>query len=589
MKLRVLAGLDFAECRDKIKKLAGKKPIYSMQSGVSKFSHWEVPTTELGTLLSLIPKERILLQSDKAKSLIASFELESADPATLPPIEDNIDWKIPPKFPQQEEFIRINPSKGRMILAPPPGAGKSFMSITRSKVLNKRKILVICPSKNNYPTWRAEITKFTDYSCMKYHGTPVQRKKLRQALDADVVVTTYTIAHELKDVNFDQIIADEAHNVCHSKTKAFKNLESILKALPNAGVLLLSGTPILHKPRDLWAPVHLLSPAIAGDEWAWQRRYEEVVQSIQKKVPIRQGSSYAVDENGKIKTRLIEIPLVVRNRNLDELAERIRPLMYRFKLDKELAFEDRVEIQRVEMTPRQRELYNQARSDLHLELSTGQLKLAKEKLGRITRFLQIAEGAFNLDENLLESGKYAYLFDELDAARDKRIVWSRFLPGSKILYERYKDKAVLYNGEMTQIQRNLAIWNFQGCENEADLAEWRKYNKNPNFTEPGQALFLFGVIDRGASAGLNLHSCSKQYFTSFSYNGSINEQTAARIKRLSQEAPEVYTEIILSETPNNFEEAAFQLSLKNFAITLDILDGKEDNSYRRVNDLIKLL
>lgn len=587
MKIRVLQGPNFALDRDKIKSLASKKPIYTLQGEISKFSHWEVPLTEFGNLLTKIPKENVILQSDKAKEMMAEYISSSADMLSLPPIEGEIKWKRSPKYPEQEKAIRINASKKKILLALRCGLGKSFVALMRAQVLGKKKVLIIGPSKNNYPTWRSEVDKTVDWSISKYHGTPQQRKKLRASLTSDVVYTTYTMAHELKDIPFDQVIADEAHNICHRKTKAFQNLDAVMKANPSAGLMLLSGTPILHKPKDLWAPTYLINPQIAGDEYSWQRRYEKVIRKMQKKVPIRMGNSYATDDQGRVKTRIIEIPIETAPQNLDDLAERIKSFTFRFKGEEYLKFEDKIELQIVEMTTRQKELYRQAREELFLELSEHKLKLG-EKLGRITRFLQICEGAFNLDPSWEDSGKLDYLTDELNSANDKRIVWSRFLPISQKLYDKYKTQGVVYNGSLSPIQRMVSIWNFQGCETKEDLEEWKKHNKT-HFTEPGQAQFLFGVIDKGASAGLNLNSCAKQYFTSFSWNGGINEQTAARIKRLSQEADEVYTEIILSESPKNFEENSFKLTLQNYATTLDILDGKEDNGFIKVQDLITLL
>lgn len=588
MKIKVLRGLDFEELRDKVKLLSGKKPIYNLIDGQSKFDYWEVPVSQFGNLLTHIAKERILFQSEAGKALMLKYEMDTAGLLDLPPITKEIVWKRPPKFPEQEQYVRINENKQKLVLAPSPGLGKSGMSLMRAQVLGAKRVLVLCPSKNNFMTWRAEVNKTTDWTTIEYHGTTAKRKKIRESenfLQANVVYTTYTMAHELAEFKFDQVIGDEAHTICHSNTKLFKNTKKLLKANPQAGLQLLSGTPIQHKPQDYWALTYLVNEMIAGDEWAWQKQYEKVIKSIVKKVPVKTANGYALDEFGRVKLKKIEIPVKTAPQNIDHLAERIKSFTFRLKRDNYVSFEDKTDIQFVELLPRQLEMYRQAKEELYLDLSTGQLKLSKEALGRITRFLQICEGCFNLDENVHDSGKFNYLYDQLDAAKDKRIVWSRFKPGSHILYEKYKDKAVIYNGDFSQIQKNVAVWNFQGCETKQDLEDWKKYNKT-NFTEPGQADFFFGVIDRGCTAGLNLDACAKQYFTSFSYSGNMNEQTASRIRRLNQQAEEVYTEFIITE---GFEESALNLTFRNLAVTLDILDGKSDISYQQIQSLIKKL
>lgn len=588
MKIKVLRGLDWEELRDKVKLLSGKKPMYNLIDGQSKFDYWEVPVSQFGNLLSHIAKERILLQSEAAKALMSKYSMDTAGLLELPPITKEIKWKRPPRFPEQEQYIRINEAKQKMVLAPAPGLGKSGMSLMRAQVLGATRVLVVGPSKSNYTTWRAEVDKTTDWTTIEYHGTTAKRKKIRESenfLQANVVYTTYTMAHELVGFPFEQVICDEAHTICHSNTKLFKNIKKLMKSLPEAGLQLLSGTPIQHKPQDYWALTHLVNEMIAGDEGAWQKMYEKVEKTIIKKVPVKTANGYALDEFGRVKLRKIEIPTKTSPQNIEHLSGRIKPFTFRLKRDKFVDFEDRTDIQLVPMLPRQLEMYRQAKEDLYLELSTGQLKLSKEAFGRLTRFLQICEGCFNLDENVHDSGKFDYLYSQLDAAKDKRIVWGRFKPGSHILYEKYKDRASIYNGDFTQIQKNVALWNFQGCETKQDLEDWKKYNKT-KFTEPGQADFLFATIDRGCTAGLNLDKCSKQYFTSFSWAGNINDQTSARVKRLNQLAEEVYTEFIITE---GWEENALALTFRNLAVTLDILDGKSDVSYQQIQSLINKL
>lgn len=588
MKIKVLRGLDFEELRDKVKLLSGKKPMYNLIDGQSKFDYWEVPVSQFGNLLSHIAKERILLQSEAAKALMSKYSMDTAGLLELPPITKEIKWKRPPRFPEQEQYIRINEAKRKMVLAPAPGLGKSGMSLMRAQVLGATRVLVVGPSKSNYTTWRAEVDKTTDWTTIEYHGTTAKRKKIRESenfLQSNVVYTTYTMAHELVGFPFEQVICDEAHTICHSNTKLFKNIKKLMKSLPDAGLQLLSGTPIQHKPQDYWALTHLVNEMIAGDEGAWQKMYEKVEKTIIKKVPVKTANGYALDEFGRVKLRKIEIPTKTSPQNIEHLSGRIKPFTFRLKRDKFVDFEDRTDIQLVPMLPRQLEMYRQAKEDLYLELSTGQLKLSKEAFGRLTRFLQICEGCFNLDENVHDSGKFDYLYSQLDAAKDKRIVWGRFKPGSHILYEKYKDRASIYNGDFTQIQKNVALWNFQGCETKQDLEDWKKYNKT-KFTEPGQADFLFATIDRGCTAGLNLDKCSKQYFTSFSWAGNINDQTSARVKRLNQLAEEVYTEFIITE---GWEEQALALTFRNLAVTLDILDGKSDISYQQIQSLINKL
>lgn len=592
MVIKVLRGPGWEAERDLIKKLPGRMPIYKLNlEGVSAFSHWEVPLAEFGNLLSVIDKSQILLSSDKAKSLMNKFLLSTTGLQELPPFDGEIAWKRPPRYPEQEQYIRLSKDKDRVILALSPGLGKSNCSLLRASIFQPKRVLVVGPSKNNFTTWRSEVEKSTNWTIIKYHGSPQKRKKLRESgelLKFDVVYTTYTVLHELVDIPFDQIIYDEAHTICNSKTKNAKNAKKIVNKNPEAGLQLLSGTPIQHKPKDLWFLVHLINPQIAGDEWAWGKKYEKVLETMKRRIPLKSGGEYLKDDSGKVLTKLIEIPIKTCAQNLDHLVDRVKSIMFRLKRDKYVNFEERVDFEYVEMTPAQKKMYKEAREELFLELSTGQLKLSQEKLGRITRFLQICEGCFNLDPNMQDSGKLEYLFDELDAAQDKVIVWSRFKPITEILHAKYKNRSVIYNGDYGQNHKDVAILNFQGAETKQDMADWERLNK-AKFSKPGEAQFFFGTMDKGTTAGLNLDACYRQYIPSFPWNGNTLEQTCARIKRLNQQASEVFTTLIVTESPNNFEEQALQLVLKNYATTLQILDGEGDVTYNQVQDLLKLL
>ena len=332
----------------------------------------------------------------------------------------------------------------------------------------------------------------------------------------------------------------------------------------------------------------MINSIVAGSEYSWIKRYEKVEKSIFKHVPVKTSDGYALDERGRVKTRKIEIPILVSNQNMPELHQRTKSFLFRRKLSDHVSFKDRMETQLVEMLPRQLKMYQEAKEELMIELSDRTLKM-KNALSRVTRFLQICEGCYNLDSTIQDSGKLEYLFDELDNADDKRVIWSRFLPCHEILKKKYGKRIAISNGEMTPIQRSMAVWNFQGCVTKQDRLDWEKYNKG-EYEEPGQVDFLAMTIDRGSSVGLNIPSCSKQYCLSPTYNGNINEQAFSRLKRLTQQAEEVYTEIILTEVPHTrFEEKVFKKIMANYAVTLDILDGQDNPGNLSIKELIDLI
>jgi len=575
IKVKIIPGPLFNEERDKIKTIPGKKPIYGLENGIDKFLYWEIPQSSLGSFCEKFNKEDLILQSKKVEALFSGLNLLLKTVEELPKIQEEVKWIRPPRFPCQEDYIRISREKNKLLCALSPGLGKSYISLSRANILGFSKLLIVGLKSTLTNTWKSEIYKTLNKDCLIYHGTIKQREKLRtQFPQYDIVVTTYSMVGELQKSGqiFDQIIIDEAHLLAHSDTKIYKNVEGLFRNNPNAGIQLLSGTPVLHKPSDLWGLVHLLYPQLAGDFYSWKFRYEEVLKSI--------------NVRGK-SGRLIKIPIKTKIRNLDDLHKRIKPFTVRVKRDELVSFEESVEIEYVDLVGKQKSLYNQLKTDLIIQLENKEISV-QNSLAQLTRLLQVAEGAFNLEESWLDSGKLDYLEEILKSSNEKIVVWSRFKPIIKILGERFKKRSVLFNGDISLNQKTLGVWAFQGVDSIADEKEYYRLAKLGNWKlEPGEAQYFFGTIDRGTSAGLNLHASYRQYFTSFHWNGNINEQAASRLKRIDQDADVVYTTFIVSQ--QTIEDYALKLIFNNLKNCLHIIDGGNDISLHQITDIIRSL
>ena len=290
LKIKILKGPSFAEDRDKIKTLRGKKPHYEVDkvTGIDTFQYWEIPLEELSSLCSHFKEAEIITQSEAAEKVLKRFYNLMLPADQLPPIDRVVNWRITPKS-YQEEYIRTSDERQRLILAHDPGTGKTGAALMRAHLLGFKKILVVCP-KSVMVNWRTEVHKFLGMPSLIYHCTKPQREKLRANFgEFQVVITSYSMMSEI-DFKAEQIIFDEAHMMAHKNTKTAKTAKTLVNKNRTSGIQLLSGTPILHKPADLWFLVHLLYPEVAGDYWAWKSRYEEVIKSITKTIVVKDAS-----------------------------------------------------------------------------------------------------------------------------------------------------------------------------------------------------------------------------------------------------------------------------------------------------------
>lgn len=589
LKIKVLRGPDFEEHRRFVKSLYNKTPIYGIEDGVDKFLYWEVPRNQMLEVLKMFQDNQILAQSDKAKDLIAYYRNLMTPVDKLPKFEGEIKGVKRKLHKYQEDFVRLPLSRNRLICAFDPGLGKSLTSIARTIVLGKGKTLIVCPN-SIMENWITEVQEsFSEEpSTVIYHGTIKKREKLlEQVKSSEVVVCPYTMVKELKGIQFKHIIIDEAQIVSRMNLKR-SAVKGLLNDNTEASVQLLSGTPVLHRPSDLWSLTDMLYPELAGDKEAWKSRYEKVLRVITKPIPIKDRNGQVVINPNTMKpeVRMKIIPVEIAPKNLDELHERTKAYMFRVARDTFVSFEESVDIIKVPLKGKQKTLHEQIGKQTVLQLQNDTMDIPSQ-LAALTRYLQVCEGAFNLEPDWKDSGKVDFVKEIFSGIDDKLIVWSRFKPITYILQQTFPKELVMLNGDMSKEERALAIWSFQGVSNDQEAEKFKLWrDKYKGRFDPGEARGISGVIDRYSSLGFNLHVAYRQIATSFSWNGTVNEQAFSRIKRVGQTSDVIYTQYLVSD---EVERKALSLVLSNLEACQHIVDGKQSVSYKSLQPIKEAL
>ena len=582
--LKISRSMDFDKDRAKLDPIKPKR-------WDSSYGYWLLDFPSLGRILSTWKEEEIITQGTEIKSLIDKLETDRQPLKFLPKIEGKLP-ESPIKLKDfQETYVRIYKNKNRLLLSLDQGLGKTITALERCRILGYKRILVICP-KVVCVNWRSEIRKCLEKQAQIFLGNKSQRDKLNKTInDFDIVITTYEQIGNLDSYDFDQIIIDEGHLLSNKKSKRFKDTHSFLDKILNRdyGLQILTGTPIQHKVRDLWAIIYLLNPNLAGSEYDWQNEYERVLRKITKTIVLKNKQGNPIIKDGKPLTKVIEIPIEVENKNIDKLKDKLSSIMYRVSREGKVSFKDSIENVIVEMTSKQQKLYERVRNDILVDLENKTLNLQNAPT-RLLRLLQASEGYFNLDKDIIDSGKLDYVIDILQNTDEKIVVWSRFQPITEILGKMFKDKAVIYNGNKSDNYKTLAKWSFNGVDSTHDEEEFFRLKKSVKdfIFVPGEAQFLFGVINNRSSLGMNLHKhCNRQIFTSIDYMPTADFQAADRIRRLDQLEDTVYTQFILSE--NSVDSKVLNLALSNYNNSVNILDGKESITYKQIYRLLEEL
>jgi hypothetical protein len=310
-----------------------------------------------------------------------------------------------------------------------------------------------------------------------------------------------------------------------------------------------------------------------------------------KRFPIKnRWGGYVRDSNGEIKYKEVEIPLITKTKNLQELNRRIAPIIYRVTGDEVFNFQEIEEFVTVELTPEQKKLYTKIKEEILVELEEKILTLQHAPV-RMLRLLECGEGVFNFDYDSDVSCKLDYINEQIEILEgEPLVIWSRFNAITHKVRDKWPDKAVIYNGDMPDNYKQLAIWAFNGVNDSIELKEYNELLKKVKDFPfgPGEASVFAGVIDLKSSLGINLHKrCRRQIFTSFSFLGVANLQAAARLLRLGQKNETVLTQYLLAE--GTIESKALKLVLNNAKVSSEILDGKESLGYKKTQSLIGLL
>lgn len=164
------------------------------------------------------------------------------------------------------------------------GLGKTLQSIGTMKwfVENRgaRKILIIC-KKSLKTQWEEEIRKIAGWKQAPIFitGGTTKKRKLApylgiQEASIGILITNYqdflNWKEEIDKVNFDVCVIDEAH--CIKGRDGVMN-KAISDTVCGKRTILLTGTPIMSKPDDIWGIVHLATPNFFGEYKEFKERY----------------------------------------------------------------------------------------------------------------------------------------------------------------------------------------------------------------------------------------------------------------------------------------------------------------------------
>ncbi|KAK8306222.1 hypothetical protein V6Z12_D03G113400 [Gossypium hirsutum] len=176
-------------------------------------------------------------------------------------------------LPFQLEGIKFGLRRGgRCLIADEMGLGKTVQAIAIAGCfINEGSILVVCPAVLRY-SWAEELERWLPF-CLPsdihlvfgHRDNPAYLDKYPR-----VVVISYTMLKHLRKSMLEHewalLIVDESHHLrCSRKSTESAEIQTVLDLAEKVRrIVLLSGTPSLSRPYDIFHQINILWPGLLG-------------------------------------------------------------------------------------------------------------------------------------------------------------------------------------------------------------------------------------------------------------------------------------------------------------------------------------
>lgn len=481
------------------------------------------------------PDAKVVLQEEherRARSLAAS----TATSASLTvPAPAGLQYR-----PFQVAGIAYMRERAATLLADQMGLGKTIqvLGLINSRA-DLQNILLIVPAtlKTN---WLREFTKWHTGNLTAEIATAKSLPESR------VVIINYDILHRHLDRllarQWDLVVLDEAHFIKSEKARRSRTATALVDAAPMK--LMLTGTPLLNRPAELWNLISHLDPQTWGprQKWPFFLRYcaarkgpfgwdltgasnlEALQETLRATIMCRRLKSEVLTELPAKQRQVIELPQPPGLRVVTDAQQRWEKL-----LEWQTELRLRVELAKASDDPQD---YKDAVADLRQGTLAAFEEMSKirhdEALRKLPACLE------HLEEAVASSGKvvvFGHHKDVLHAVRDA-----------------FGETAVLLTGDSSERERQEAIDRFQ--------------------SDPGIKVFVGSIL--AAGLGITLTTASHCVFVELSWRPSDITQAEDRLHRIGQTDSVLVQHLVL--------EASLDAHMANMIVAKqEIADRALDN------------
>ncbi len=401
-----------------------------------------------------------------------------------------------------------------------------------------KKILVISPASVKY-SWESEVLKWTKF---KPYVIESQSEMTVDVInDYNVYIINYDLLKKfyktLLPLHWDLAIVDEFHYIKNIKAQRTKYTMDIVKNVKSK--LLLSGTPLLSRPVELFTGLKIMDSETWNDWFSYTAKYCD-----------GHRGRFGWDANG--------------HSNIKELRERISAYFIRRKKEevlKELPPKTFIDFP-VVLDDENKKNYDYAEQSF-----VDYLRDVKNKKIETDNFGATALVKLNELRQLATKGKVYIaeeIIDNIISNDEKIIVFSAYNEPLEYLKEKYKDNVCILTGKTKGEDRKKIVDDFQN-------------KKHPQ-------IFLGGI--KSAGVGITLTAASNVLFIDYSWVPADHWQAVDRVHRIGQTANNITVYQLFSK--GTIDEKMNEMLNEKQKLFEQIIEGKDIDQQQKtmVDDMV---
>ena len=384
---------------------------------------------------------------------------------------------------------------GNGLIGDEPGLGKTEQSLAYLALHTEFRPAVVVSPANLKINWEREADMWleTNDRIEVVSGGKVHELTKSHELCAGIVIINYDVLKkwlpELKRIQPEILILDESHSIKNKKSTRSKAAAQLAKSVPHK--ILLTGTPVLSRPAELWNQLCIIDPSRYNSKtfMPWHKRYTAAHQ-------LHFGQKTVWDFSGAS--------------HLDELAESLKGIMIRrTKKDVLPELPDKTRQTLIVPIDNRRE-YNHAEKDFLSWIKEQKGHAAAERASSVEQ-LSMVEALRQIAIQGKMKSAIAWISDFLDTGV-KLVVFATHRATIDTLMTEFSKVAVRLDGGMCSEEKQLSVDRFQG----------------------GEEIRLFVGNIQAAGVGITLTAASNVLFVEMGWTPSLHEQAEDRTHRIGQ-------------------------------------------------------